>query len=142
MAIYCFAMTQYPLKDGSVISRKHLVKVFEWCKEYFGPSKYFSIKTLRIRFNSRMEFFIGEFDIDKNCIYLNPSMLSSIEDFIMTIIHEYSHFQQDYDEYVDLDMKLPRKRNYYDHPHERLAEDMAIENWQKCHKDLAKELGW
>lgn len=137
-----FAMTQYPLKDGSVISRKHLVSVLEWCKRFFGPSMYFPIETLRIRFNSKMELFIGEFDIDKNCIYLNPKLLTSVQDLIMTIIHEYFHFQQDYDEYVDLDMKLPRKRDYFDHPHERLAEDNAIKHWKKCYSDLSKKMRW
>ena len=89
-----------------------------------------------------MKRFIGVFDIQKNCIYVKPKAIADEYDLIATIIHEYVHFQQDYKEYERLDSILPRKRFYFDHPHEKEAEDKAQSLKKKCFRDLKGKLNW
>lgn len=133
---------KYYLKNGDSINRKQLLAILNWCKKNLGRSKYFSIRALQIKFKSNLEFFIGIFDVDKNCIFVNPIESKNILDLITTVIHEYVHFQQDFSKYEEIELKLPRKRNYYDHPYEREAELKAQKLKRNCFNDLKKEFGW
>ena len=133
---------KYYLKNGDCVTRKHLLAILNWCKKTLGRSKYFSIRALQIKFKSNLEFFIGIFDVEKNCIYVNPTGNENVLDFITTIIHEYVHFQQDFSKYEEIELKLPRKRNYYDHPYEKEAETKAQKLKRACFKDLKKEFNW
>lgn len=133
---------KYRLKNRNSISRKHVVDILEWCKNNLGKSEFFSVKTLRIRISNKMEKFIGVFDIQKNCIYVKPKAIEDELDLIATIIHEYVHFQQDFEEYERIELQLPRRRNYFDHPHEREAENKAQSLKRKCFMDLKPKLGW
>ena len=133
---------KYYLKNGDSINRKQLLAILNWCKKNLGRSKYFSVRALQIKFKSNLEFFIGIFDVEKNCIFVNPIESKNILDLITTVIHEYVHFQQDFSKYEEIELKLPRKRNYYDHPYEREAELKAQKLKKNCFNDLKKEFGW
>jgi len=135
-------MKKYKLKNKKKITRKHIVAIFDWCKTNLGESNFFCIKSLRIRVSNNMKRFIGVFDIQKNCIYVKPKAIADEYDLIATIIHEYVHFQQDYDEYERIELQLPRRRNYFDHPHEKEAESKAQSLKRKCFNDLQGKFGW
>lgn len=135
-------MRKYKLKNKSKITRKHIVKILEWCKTNLGDSDFFDIETLRIRVHNNMKRYIGLFDIEKNCIYVKPKSITDELDLIATIIHEYVHFQQDYDEYERLDSMLPRRRFYFDHPHEKQAEDKAQSLKLECYEEIREQLKW
>lgn len=133
---------KYKLKNGKNVTRKDLLAILEWCKLKFGKSKYFSIKKLKIKFKQNLNFYVGTFDIERNCIEVNPNKIKNHLDLITTIIHEYIHFKQDYTKYEEIELKLPRKRNYYDHPFELEAEEIAQLNKKQCYHDLKKILKW
>ena len=133
---------KYSLENGKQITRKDLIAILGWCKKNIGGSKYFSIRSLQIRFQSNLNYFVGVFDIEKNCIFINPNKIKNHLDLVVTIIHEYIHFQQDFSKYEEIEIKLPRHRNYYDHPYEAEAERIAQERKKDCYNDLKKELKW
>jgi hypothetical protein len=135
-------MKTYKLKNRNTVTRKHLVSILDWCRRNLGKSDFFDNETLRIRICTKMRNFMGEFDVEKNCIYVNPKKNNDELDLIATVIHEYVHFRQDYKEYERIELQLPRRRNYFDHPLEREAEDMAQLLKAKCYSDLKSELGW
>ena len=133
---------KYKLENGREVTRKDLIGILNWCKKNLGRSKYFSIKALQIRFQSNLNYFVGVFDIEKNCISINPNKIKNHLDLVVTIIHEYVHFQQNFSKYEEIEIKLPRLRNYYDHPYEAEAERIAQELKKVCYNDLKKELKW
>ena len=135
-------MKAYKLKNRNTVTRKHLVSILDWCRRNLGKSDFFSNETLRVRICTNMGRLMGQFDIEKNCIYVNPKKNEDELDLIATLIHEYVHFKQDYKEYERIDLLLPRRRNYFDHPLEKEAEDMAQLLKAKCYSDLKSELGW
>lgn len=135
-------MKKYKLKNRKTITRKHIVSILDWCRNNLGKSKFFSNESLRIRISTRLKRYIGEFDIERNCIYVNPKKNENELDLIATVIHEYVHFKQDYNEYERLELMLPRRRNYFDHPLEKEAEDTAQKLKSKCYNDLKAKLNW
>ncbi len=135
-------MKNYRLKNRKTISRKHIVSILDWCRENLGRSRFFSNESLRIRISTKLKRCIGEFDIEKNCIYVNPKKNDDELDLIATVIHEYVHFKQDYEEYERIELQLPRRRNYFDHPLEKEAEDLAQLLKTRCYKDLKPKLKW
>lgn len=135
-------MKSYKLKNKNTITRKHLVSILEWCRHNIGRSDFFNNETLRIRISTKLSKFVGEFNVERNCIYVNPKKNENELDFIATVIHEYAHFKQDYSEYERIDLMLPRRRNYFDHPLEREAEDLAQLLKEKCYNELKQKLKW
>lgn len=133
---------KYKLKNNVEVTRKDLILILDWCKINLGKSKFFSIRKLQIKFKSNLKFFVGTFDIEKNCIEINPTKIKNYMDLIATIIHEYVHFQQDYTKYEEIELKLPRIRNYYDHPFEAEAEQIAQLLKKDCFKYLKNEIKW
>lgn len=123
---------KHRLKDKSIIGRKDLLTILGWCKKNLGKSKFYSIRKLRIRFDNRMET-VGEFGTFTNCIYINPTYCLGKKDLVTTIIHEYVHFLQDPEEYERFFREIKIK-NYYDHPHESEAEDIAVKLTNECYK--------
>ena len=135
-------MKAYRLKNRKYITRKHLVSILEWCRYNLGRSDFFDNETLRIRICTKMKRFMGEFDVERNCIYVNPKMNNDELDLIATVIHEYVHFKQDYKEYERIELLLPRRRNYFDHPLEKEAEDAAQLLKRRCYEELKSKLDW
>lgn len=133
---------KYKLKNGKNVTRKDLISILDWCKKKLGRSKYFSIRNLEIRFKSNLDYYIAIFDVERNCIEINPTKIRNYMDLVATIIHEYVHFKQNPAKYEEIDMKLPRLRYYYDHPYEAEAEKIAQELKKECFHALKSELGW
>lgn len=126
-------MSKYKLKNKKEVTRKDILHMLDWCKNNLGKSKYFSIRKLKLRMDHHMNY-LGQFDISKNTIYLNPSRHKNKIELAETIIHEYVHFLQnpkEYDKLFRYDYK-----DYYDHPHEREAETIALKLGRKCIKEL------
>lgn len=130
---------KYEIKNGEKITRKDLLGILGWCKKKLGRSKYYSIRKLQIKFQSNLKYFVGVYDVERNTIFVNPSKVRNYLDLIATIIHEYVHFKQNQNTYENIDMILPRNRNYYDHPFEKEAEDTAQKLKKKCLKELIDE---
>ena len=126
-------MPKYQFKNKKTISRKDILQILDWCKKNLGKSKYFSIKNLKLRMDHQMNY-LGQFDITKNTIYLRPDRHRNKIELAETIIHEYVHFLQNPKEYD----KLYRDdyQDYYDHPHEREAEEIALKLGRNCIKEL------
>lgn len=133
---------KYKLKNGKDVTRKDLLAILKWCKTNMGRSKYFSIRALQIKFKSNLEFFVATFDVERNCIEINPNKIENYLDLCATIIHEYVHFQQDFTKYEEIEVKLPRVRNYYDHPYEAEAEQIAQCLKKQCYNILKREMKW
>ena len=126
-------MSKYQLRNKKIVTRKDILQTLDWCKKNLGKSKYFSIRKLKLRIDNYMPY-LGQFDISKNIIYVNPGRHKNRIELAETIIHEYVHFLQNpklYDRLWRVDFK-----DYFDHPHEREAEDVALKLGRKCLKDL------
>lgn len=126
-------MSKYKLKNKKEITRKEILQILDWCKENLGRSKYFSIRKLKLRIHKDIHY-LGQFDISKNIMYINPTRHKNRIELAETVIHEYVHFLQNPKEYDRLyrhDFK-----DYYDHPHEREAEMIALKLGKKCIKEL------
>lgn len=126
-------MKQYVLRNKKTITKEDMKSILKWCKTYMGRSKYFSIRKLRLRIDSRMKF-LGQFDVHNNVIYVNPTTHKNIVEIIETIIHEYVHFLQNPKEYDRLCRNF--YYDYYEHPHELEAETIALRLAKRCHKHL------
>lgn len=130
-------MKEYSLLNGDTISEYEIKSIFKWCKKHIGKSKYHSIQKLILVINTKLSKKVyGYFFPDKNSIHINPLVHHDRLEIVATMIHEYVHFTQDTDEYDIIELKLPRSSNYYDHPHEAQAEDMAQKLKKKCYKEL------
>lgn len=117
-------MKEYRLKNNTVVTKQDLVDVLNWCKKYVGRSKYFPIKKLKLRINSKLKF-LGEFGVYQNTIYVNPENHENFLHLVETVIHEYIHFRQNPREYDRLARNYTFE-DYFDHPHEQEAELLAV----------------
>ena len=127
-------MPKYQMKNKKVVTRNEILQILDWCKEKLGRSKYFSIRKLQFRIDTRMNF-LGQFDISKNIIYVNPLRHKNRIELAETVIHEYVHFLQNPKEYNRLLMRS-NYDDYYDHPHEYEAESIALKLGKQCLKEL------
>ena len=60
-----------------------------------------------------------------------------VEELIKTIIHEYQHYLQSpswYTRHCDRNLK-----NYFDHPYEAEAEEVANKYWKVCKMEIEKK---
>jgi predicted SprT family Zn-dependent metalloprotease len=131
-------MKTYKLIDNTIVTRNDMLVILDWCKNYLGRSKYFSVKNLKLRVKKNSKF-LGHFNIEENHIEINPYIHESFIDLIETIIHEYVHFLQNPKEGDYFDRQYEYKY-YYDHPHEYEAESMALMFNKKCYKDIKYKL--
>lgn len=127
-------MSKYKLKNKKEVTREEMLQVLDWCKKNLGKSKYFSIRKLKLRVHTGINY-LGQFDIDKNVIYVNPTHHESKTELVETIIHEYVHFLQNPKEYNRLFFRHYYD-DYYDHPYEKEAEKTALKLGKKCLKKL------
>lgn len=127
-------MSKHLLKNKKEVTREEILQILNWCKRKLGKSKYFPIRKLKLRIHNGIEY-LGQFDISKNIIYINPIRHKNKIELAETVIHEYVHFLQNPKEYNRLLFRNDYK-NYYDHPHEREAEKIALKLGKKCLKEL------
>ena len=97
-------MNQYVNKKSSKLT-------LDWCIEKYGPSAYANVKTLTIDLNPNLEC-LGQYFPYPNTIVINPKKHRSLIALCSTIIHEYTHFQQDMVKYLEY------RTSYDNHPYE------------------------
>ena len=67
----------------------------------------------------------AEYDWNSNEIYLYIPRMTSVEQIIRSLLHEYTHAKQDYEK-----MKEYREKGYANNPYEKAAK-RAENNWRK-----------
>jgi len=119
------------------LNRNSAMKVYEWCKKRYGRSKYNGrYPDLRYRKEDYVtEGLIGLYDEFDNIIFINSDAINTLEDLIVTVIHEYVHYTQN----IRVDWKVLSK--YFDptsmdHPLERQAEEISIRDFPTCLQEV------
>ena len=110
-------------------------KVIDWCVDEFGLSKYYEHYPY-IEIDMDEVDLMGEFVGDNNEIIVYPNAMDNMNDFISTVIHEYSHYLQRlswYTRYINMGYEG------VDNPYEMIAETIAINNRKLCKKEVLNE---
>ena len=110
-------------------------KVIDWCVDEFGLSKYYEHYPY-IEIDMDEVDLMGEFVGDNNEIIVYPNAMDNMDDFISTVIHEYSHYLQRlswYTRYINMGYEG------VDNPYEMIAETIAINNRKLCKKEVLNE---
>ena len=114
-------------------------KIIDWCITEFGLSKYYDHYPY-IEIDMDEIDLMGEFVGDNNEIIIYPNAMENIDDFVSTLIHEYTHYLQRpswYTRYLNnltLNEAIKNK-----HPYEIEADEVAINNWKQCKKEVLNE---
>ena len=119
-------------------------KVINWCVDKFGLSKHYNdypyVEIDMVETNNPL----GEFISDNNEIIIYPNAIDNMNDFISTVIHEYTHYIQSpswYTRYLnnltidEVIKNLPSPS----HPYEIEADKVAKRNWKQCKKEALNE---
>ena len=69
-------------------------KVINWCVDKFGLSKHYNDYPYVEIDMVETDNPLGEFISDNNEIIVYPNAIDNINDFISTVIHEYTHYMQ------------------------------------------------
>ena len=110
-------------------------KVIDWCIDEFGLSKHYEHYPY-IEIDIDEVDLMGEFVSDNNEIIVYPNAMDNMDDFISTVIHEYSHYLQRlswYTRYINMGYEG------VDNPYEMIAETIAINNRKLCKKEILNE---
>ena len=121
----------YTIKELEDIGKK----VIDWCVDEFGLSKYYEHYPY-IEIDMDEVDLMGEFVGDNNEIIVYPNAMDNMDDFISTVIHEYSHYLQRlswYTRYINMGYEG------VDNPYEMIAETIAINNRKLCKKEVLNE---
>ena len=115
-------------------------KVIDWCIDEFGLSKHYEhYPYIEIDIDEEDYSLMGEFIGDNNEIIIYLNAMNNIDDFINTIIHEYTHYMQSpswYTRYLNnltLNEVIKNK-----HPYEIQAEQIATNNYIQCKNNILK----
>ena len=113
-------------------------KVIDWCLNEFGLSKHYNDYPY-MDIVTDEEGICGEFFPHNNQIIICTPALDSIDEFIDTVIHEYTHYMQSpswYTRYLNnltLNEVIKNK-----HPYEIQAEQIATNNYIQCKNNILK----
>lgn len=129
-----------------LVSRKAALLALDWCKNRYGSSQFNKIETLTLKLNSNLryedpphELIVASYDPSDNEISINPKLIRSLLDLCDTVIHEYTHFQQDidimYHKYTE-----EYGRNYTNHPYEASANARGTRDKAECKRSIIKLL--
>lgn len=119
--------------NTSDINLKNAKLILNWCYENLGKSKYRSFSKLRVSISRTIKCTgLYEEDGENSVIYINPGRHRSFNEFIDTIIHEYTHFLQGL-RYYDQIMEIT---GYDKHPMEHSSNLLAVILKKKCRRDL------
>ena len=119
-------------------------KVINWCMDKFGLSKHYNDYPYVEIDMVETDNPLGEFISDNNEIIIYPNAIDNINDFISTVIHEYTHYMQSpswYTRYLnnltlnEVIKNLPSSS----HPYEIEADKVAKRNWKQCKKEALNE---
>lgn len=107
-------------------------KILKWCIDNMGSSKFQSFSP-RIRYYKKGSLYYGYYNEDKNLIVIYLNVNKSFDLFVKTIIHEYTHYQQNI---TGKYRKILKKNDYNSHPYEIIASKNEEIFFKKCKKDL------
>ena len=125
-------------------------KVINWCIDKFGLSKYHEYDPWLEIDMVRTDNPLGEYVHDNNEIIIYPKAIDNMDEFIGTIIHEYTHYMQSpswYTRYANRKTELTVEEfaTYFvegesslDHPYEIEADEVAKRNWKQCKREILK----
>jgi len=115
-------------------------KVIDWCIDEFGLSKHYEhYPYIEIDIDEEDYSLMGEFIGDNNEIIIYPKAMENMDDFVSTVIHEYTHYMQSpswYTRYLNnltLNEVIKNK-----HPYEIQAEQIATNNCIQCKNNILK----
>lgn len=115
------------------INLKNARIILKWCSDNLGKSKYRNNSKLSITISRTIKFKgLYEENGDLSKIYINPDKHRSFNEFIDTIIHEYTHFLQGL-KYYDQILEIT---GYDKHPMETSSNMIADILKKKCRKEL------
>lgn len=110
--------------------RGHVDKIYEWCKNKYGRSKY-NGRYPEVVFR-KGDYYDGQewgyYDESDKCIYINRSKHETLSDLVDTLIHEYTHYLQNMYHYQIIAKYLEN----HEHPMEIEAESIAKRDGQDC----------
>ena len=125
-------------------------KVINWCIDKFGLSKHHEYDPWLEIDMVRTDNPLGEYVHDNNEIIIYPNAIDNMDEFIGTIIHEYTHYMQSpswYTRYAnrkteltveELATYLVEGESSLDHPYEIEADKVAKKNWKQCKREILK----
>jgi hypothetical protein len=117
----------------SDINLKNGKLILEWCYANLGGSHHRSYSKLKISISRTIAYRgLYEEQDDKSTIYINPEKHRSFNEFIDTVIHEYTHFLQGL-KYYDQILEIT---GYDSHPMEQSSNLVADILKKKCKKDI------
>ena len=124
-------------------------KVIDWCIDEFGLSKHYEHYPY-VEIDMVEENLMGEFIRDNNEIIIYPKAMENMDDFVSTVIHEYTHYMQSpswYTRYANRKTELSAEEfatyllsgeSSLDHPYEIQAEQIATNNYIQCKNNILK----
>lgn len=119
--------------NTSDINLKNAKLILKWCYDNLGKSKYRSFSKLKISISRSIKTHgLYEEDGELSVIYINPDKHRSFNEFIDTIIHEYTHFLQGL-RYYDQIMEIT---GYDKHPMEHSSNLLAVILKRKCRREV------
>jgi len=116
------------------LTKKHADKIFEWCVEKYGKSKY-NRELPQIEFRKGdyyTEGCMAFYDDIESTIFIDKSRHHDLYELASSIIHEYTHYKQNMRHYQILSLYLPDNK----HPMEIEAYKIANKDTKKCVKEL------
>lgn len=96
----------------------------------FGVHKYKKVPKLSVINNPNLAYY-GMFDCGTNTIVVNRFYASTIKLFIMTLLHEYTHYLQN----MTLYKSILKKVGYDNHPYEVEARNNE-KHYTKVYKQI------
>lgn len=121
------------MKDRKAPTRKHALRIAEWCKEKYGRSKYNrGLPRIKVSKTENHEDLAGYYDDEDNCIVVYLLLNDTFEELCGTVIEEWIHYKQSSFQY----QKLARIHEYDDHPFEIEAKLIVEKDWETCLKDM------
>ena len=122
-------------------------KVIGWCIDEFGLSKHYEHYPY-MEIDMDEDGVCGEFIGYNNEIIICPTAMDTIDEFIETVIHEYTHYMQSptwYTRYANRKIELTAEefadyllRGDPTHPYEIEADEVAKKNMKKCKNNILK----
>lgn len=126
--------------DISEFTRKHALQVLDYCVDNLGESHYVDeVPRLIFWTTGPVKNYLfpkGYYCSENNIIWIYKSEHKSALDIIDTIIHEYTHYLQNLDEYG----VMFKVYNYKTHPMEIEARQTAKAHKFICRRFIVKNL--
>lgn len=121
------------MKNKKGPSRKHVLRILEWCEEKYGMSRYnYGLPSVRVSRTEDHEGLAGYYDDEINSIVVHLKLTDTLEELCSTVIEEWTHYLQSSYKY----QLLAKKYDYSDHPYEVEAKRIAERDHCICLEEL------